>query len=144
MLVSAVTGSERVLSSATDAVLEGGSDGVKGAFSHTQAYVAPWFKGNGPRPFASLDAMWRAFRDFAHNKTPAVNGGETIFSPPVFRRERSHPPRRGPDPPIMGVDRAECQYSRFRGKRDRAIIRLSYPSLVHLTLGLTRHRTAGH
>ena len=27
-----------------------------------------------PKPYASLDKMWKAFSDSAHNKTPAVNG----------------------------------------------------------------------
>ena len=35
-----------------------------------------------PKPYASLDAMWKAFSDLAHSKTPAVNG-EIFFSQPV-------------------------------------------------------------
>ena len=62
----------------------------------------------------------------------------------LFRRERGHPPRRGPGPPIMDAARVECRPSRFRGRRDRAILQLSCPSMIHLTLGLTTHRTAGH
>ena len=31
-------------------------------------------KATDPRPYASLDAMWRAFSDLANNKTTAVNG----------------------------------------------------------------------
>ena len=34
-----------------------------------------------------------------------------------LRRERGHPPRRGPGLPIMGAARAECCPSRFRGRR---------------------------
>ena len=61
-----------------------------------------------------------------------------------LRRERGYPPRRGPGPPIIGAAGAECRPSRFRGRRDRAIIQLSCPSMIHPTLGLATHRTAGH
>ena len=27
-----------------------------------------------PKPYASLDKIWKAFSDLAYNKTPAVNG----------------------------------------------------------------------
>ena len=67
---------------------------------------------------------------------PAVNG-ETFFLCLFLRRERRHPPRRGPGPPIMGAARAEYRPNRFRGRRDRAIIQLSCPSMIHRTLGLT-------
>ena len=43
----------------------------------------PGSKTMDPRPYASLDAMWRAFSDYAHNETPAVND-ETFFSSPCF------------------------------------------------------------
>ena len=42
----------------------------------------PGWKATNPRLYASLDAMWKAFSDLAHNKTPAVNG-QKHFSPPV-------------------------------------------------------------
>ena len=45
---------------------------------------------------------------------------------------------------VKQTQRAECRPSRFRGRRDRANIQLSCPSMIHLTLGLTTHRTAGH
>ena len=31
-----------------------------------------------PKPYASLDKVWKAFGDLANNKTPAVNGEKTI------------------------------------------------------------------
>ena len=78
------------------------------------------------------------------NKTPAVNG-ETFFFLSLFLRwERGHAPCRGPGLPTMGAAGAECRPSRFRGRRDGAIIQLSRPSMIHLTLGLNAHRTAGH
>ena len=78
------------------------------------------------------------------NKTPAVDGERFFFLSLVFGRERGHAPRRGTGPPIMGAARAECRPSRFRDSRDRATIQVSRPSMIHLTLGLTTHRTAGH
>ena len=44
----------------------------------------------------------------------------------------------------MGAARPECRPSRFRGRRDRAIIQLSCPLMIHLTLNLTTHRAASH
>ena len=69
----------------------------------------------------------------------------THFFPSLFlRREHGHPPRRDPGPAMMGAAGAECRPSRFRGRLDRSIIQLSCPSMIHLTLGLTTHGTAGH
>ena len=66
------------------------------------------------------------------------------FSLSLFlRRERGHPPRRGPRPPIMGAARADCRPSGFRGRRYRAIIQLPCPSMIHLTIGLTTHQSSG-
>ena len=36
-----------------------------------------------PKPYASLDKMWKAFGDLANNKTPAVNG-DNLFSLAVY------------------------------------------------------------
>ena len=69
---------------------------------------------------------------------------EHFFLSLFLRLWRGHPPHRGPGLPIMGAAKAECRPSRFRGRRDRAIIQLSCPSMIYLTLGLTTHRTAGH
>ena len=100
VLVSAVTGSERVLSPGTDVVLEVVRMAVNEQFSTLMPTLYPGLKATDPRPYASVDAMWKAFSDLAHNKTPAVNG-ENIFISLFLRRERGHPPRRGPGPPFM-------------------------------------------
>ena len=42
----------------------------------------PGSKVTNPRPYSSLNAMWRAFSGLGHNKTPAVNV-EKLFSLPV-------------------------------------------------------------
>ena len=67
--------------------------------------------------------MWRAFTDLVHKKAPAVNG-KTLGL--IIRRERGHPARRCPGPPIMGAAKAERRPSRLRGRRDPAIIEI-YP-----------------
>ena len=96
----------------------------------------PGSMATDPKPYASLDAMWKALSDLAYKMTPAVNG-ENNFICLFLRRERGHPRRRGPGPPVMGAVRAECRPSCFYGRRDRVIIQLLYSSMVPLTLGLT-------
>ena len=68
---------------------------------------------------------------------------KNIFLCLFVRRERSHPPRRGPGPLVMGVARAECRFRRLHGRQDRAIIRLSCLLMIPLTLGLIKRPTAG-
>ena len=82
VLVTVVTGSERVLSPGTDVVLEVVRMAVNEHFPTLTSTLYPGSKATDPRPFASLAAMWIAFNDVAHNKTPAVNG-EKRFSRPV-------------------------------------------------------------
>ena len=54
-----------------------------------------------PRPYASLDKMWKAFGDSSNNKTPAVNG-DNLFSLPVSSSGvRSSAPS-GPRPACHG------------------------------------------
>ena len=141
VLISAVMGSERILSPVTDVVLEVVSLAVNEQFPTLMPTLYPGSKATDPRPYATLDVMWRTFSDLAHNKTPAVNG-EKRFLYLLFRRERGHPPRRGPGPPFMGAARAECRHSRLLGKRDRVIIQLSCRLLIRPTPGSTKFRTA--
>ena len=51
----------------------------------------------GPKPYASLDKMWKAFGDLSNNKTPAVNG-ERFFSLPVSFSGVRSPALSGPRP----------------------------------------------
>ena len=37
------------------------------------AVLAPGSMATDPKPYSSLDKMWKAFNDLAHTKTPAVN-----------------------------------------------------------------------
>ena len=57
MLVSAVTGSERVLSPGTDGVLEVVRMAVDEQFPKLMHTLYPGSKATDPRPYASLDAM---------------------------------------------------------------------------------------
>ena len=43
----------------------------------------PGSKAMDPKPYASFDAMWKAFNDLAHNKTSAANVKE-LFCPACF------------------------------------------------------------
>ena len=47
---------------------------VNEQFQTLMSTLYPGSKATDPRPYASLDAMWRALSDLAHNKTSAVNG----------------------------------------------------------------------
>ena len=79
MLVSAVTGSERILSPGTDVVLEVVRVAVNEQVPTLMPMLYPGSKATDPRPYASSDAIWKAFSDLANNKTPAVNGEKTII-----------------------------------------------------------------
>ena len=39
----------------------------------------PSSMATGPKPYASLDEMWKAFGDLSNNKTPAINGDIFFF-----------------------------------------------------------------
>ena len=101
VLVSAVTGSERVLFPGTDAVLEVVLMAVNEQFPTLMPTSYPGSKVTDPRPFASLDAMWRAFCDLAHNKTPVVNREKHVALPVSSTGARSSAPS-GPRPADHG------------------------------------------
>ena len=67
------------------------------SFRLLRVRVYPGSKATDPRPYVSLGAMWRAFSDLAHNKTPAANG-EKHFYPPVFSTAARSPAPAGPRP----------------------------------------------
>ena len=79
VLEPTATGRDRVLSSGTDAVLEVVRVAANEKFPALLPALYPDSKKTDPRPYVSLDAMWRAL---VTNKTPAVNG-ETFFLLPV-------------------------------------------------------------
>ena len=98
VLVSAVTGGERVLSPGTDVVLEVVRMAVNGQFPTIMPRLYSGSKATDPRPYASLDAMWKTFGDLAHNKTPAE---KRISLPISSTGSRSSAPS-GPRPAVHG------------------------------------------
>ena len=101
MLVSTAAGSERLLSPGTDVVLEVVRVAVNEQFPTLMPALYPGSTATGPRPYASLDALWRAFSDSAHNKTPAVDGGTYFYLPVSSTGARSFAPS-GPRPADHG------------------------------------------
>ena len=91
MLVSAVTGGERTLAPGVDVVLEVVRMAVNELFPSLMPTLYPGSMETGPKPYASLDEMWKAFSDLSNNKTPAING-EKFFLCLFLRRECGHPP----------------------------------------------------
>ena len=57
------TGSERVLSPVTDVVLEVVRVAANEQFPALLPALYPGLKATDPRPYASLNAVWRAFSD---------------------------------------------------------------------------------
>ena len=82
VLVWAVTGSERILAPGVDVVLQVVRMAVNGQFPTVMPTLHPGSMTTDPKPYASLDIIWKAFGDLANNKTPAVNG-EKYCSLPV-------------------------------------------------------------
>ena len=82
VLVSAVTVSERTLSPGVDMVLEVVRMAVNKQFPSLMPTLYPGSMATDPKPYASLNKMWKAFGDISNNRTPAVNG-DSLFSLPV-------------------------------------------------------------
>ena len=101
VLVSRVTGSERVVSLGTDVVLEVVRMAVNEQFPTLMPTLYPASKATDPRPYVSLGAMWRALSVLAHNKTPAVNGEKHIYLQASSTAARSSAPA-GPRPADYG------------------------------------------
>ena len=141
MLVPAATGSERTLAPGVDVVLEVVRMGVNEQFSTLMPTLYPGSTATVRKPYASLDAMWKAFSNSVHNKTPAVNGekcfGLRIYSPGAWSSAQSCP-----GPPVMSAAKSECHPSRLLSRRRRAIIRLFFLSMIPLTLGFIKRPTA--
>ena len=63
VLVPTAPGSERILSSETDVVLEVVRVAANEQFPALLPALYPGSKATDPRPYAPLDALWRAFSD---------------------------------------------------------------------------------
>ena len=73
VLVSAVTGSEGTLAPGVYVVLEVVRMAVNEQFPSLMPTLYLGSMATGPKPYASLDEMWKAFGDLSNNKTPAIN-----------------------------------------------------------------------
>ena len=82
VLVSAVMGSERTRAPGVYVVLDVVRMAVSEQVPTLMPRLSPGSMATDPKPYATLDKMWKAFRNFVHNKTPAVNG-ENRFSLPA-------------------------------------------------------------
>ena len=76
LLVSSVTGSERVLAPSVSMVLEIVRNSVSKQFPSLAPMLYPGDLATAVTPFDSIDAMWQAFAPLATNKTPAIGGSE--------------------------------------------------------------------
>ena len=107
VLVSVVRASERGLFSGTDVASEVVWMAVHEQVKTLMPTLYLGSKATDARPFALLDPMWRAISDSTLSKTPALTANN-FFVHRFLRREHRHPPRRGSDPQVVGVARAEC------------------------------------
>ena len=82
VLVPTVTGIERTLAPGVNVVLDVVRMAVNEQFPSLMPTLYPCSMTTDPKPYASLDKMWKAFGDLANDKTRAVNG-DNFFSLPV-------------------------------------------------------------
>ena len=57
---------------------------VNEQFPSLMPTLYPGSMATGPKPYASLDEMWKAFDDLSNNKTPAINGEIFFFFASFF------------------------------------------------------------
>ena len=69
---------------------------VNEQFPSLMPTLYPGSMATDPKPYASLDKMWKAFGDLPNNKTPAVHG-EILFSLPVSSSGVRSSPTASPD-----------------------------------------------
>ena len=53
---------------------------VNEQFPSLMPTLYPGSMATGPKPYDSLDKMWKAFADLSSTKTPAVNGEKSLFA----------------------------------------------------------------
>ena len=93
------TGSERVLSPGTNVVLEVVRVTANEQVPALLPALYPGSKATDPRPYASLNAKWRAFSDKQDTCRQRRN---IVFLSLFLRLERGHPPLSGPRPADNG------------------------------------------
>ena len=80
VLVPAVTG-VRTLAPGVDVVLEVFRMAVNEQFLSSVPSLYPGSMATDPKPYASLEKMWKAFGDLANNKTPAISSINVLSLP---------------------------------------------------------------
>ena len=75
-------GIERTLAPGVNVALDVVRMAVNEQFPSLMPTLYPCSMTTDPKPYASLDKMWKAFGDLANDKTRAVNG-DNFFSLPV-------------------------------------------------------------
>ena len=143
VIVSTVAGSERVLSPGTDVVLEVARMAVNEQFPILMPTLYPDSKAKDPRPYVSLDAMWRAFSDLDHKKIPAVNG-EKHFSLPVFSKGARSSAPSGPRPAGHGRGQGRVPSQSLSWQTRSSHNPIVMPINDSSDPWLARHPTAGH
>ena len=92
VLVSAVTGSERTPAPGVDVVLEVVRMAVNEQVPSLMPTLYPGSMATDPKPYASMDKMWKAFGDLSNYKTPAINGKKKKTLPVSSSGVRSSAP----------------------------------------------------
>ena len=92
MLVSAVTGRERTLAPGVDVVLKVVRMEVNEQFPSSIPALYPCSMATDPKPYASLNKMWKALIELSNKKTPAVNGDNVSSFPVSLSRVRPSAP----------------------------------------------------
>ena len=95
VVVSAATGTERVLAPGAEIVLQVIRMAVNEQYPSLMPTLYPGVTAKEPRPFGTLDAMWLAFQPLVNDKTQAING-DFLSIGLLLRRVYGHPPRRAP------------------------------------------------
>ena len=110
VVVSAATGTERVLVPGAEIVLEMVRMAVIEQCPSLMPTLYPGVMAAEPRPFGTLDAMWLAFQALANTKTPATNGDVLFPLPASSSGVRSFTPSRPrPDGNGRGQGRTPSQ-----------------------------------
>ena len=97
VVVSAATGTERVLVPGAEIVLEMVRMAVIEQCPSLMPTLYPGVMAAEPRPFGTLDATCLAFQSLANSKTPAINDG-LFFYLPAFSSDVRPPAPPGPRP----------------------------------------------
>ena len=115
---------------------------VNETFPALMPTLYPGSEATDPRPYASLYIVWKDFSDLAHNKTPAVNN-ETYFSLPVSSTGARSSAASAPGSADHGRGQGRVP-SQSLSWQTGSSHNPSVMPIDDLTLGLTRHQTAGH